>query len=475
MFDLLIKNAHVINADSEMFCHIGIKGEKIVSLMDITEDAQGKETIDAGMKTVIPGVIDAHMHVQAPFQGMTGQLTFYQQSVCAAFGGVTTFMDFTNTWKGGSVLEAFHKRKEEMAESAIDYSVHGKIVEGSEAVLNELPQLVSAGCASFKMFMTYEKEGVMSSDETLIRVMRLAKSLQFLPMVHAESNSIAKINTEAMFDQQTLQWSCFAESKPIICESEAFQRAVKLAEFADSPLLVVHTTNGECLETARAAQDKGHPIYVETCPQYLLLNDSIYQQPDEGHLAICSPPLRSADQASLLEQGILDGIISITGSDDCTFTREEKEQFLEKSSDGKIIQNFSKVVNGVSGLELRLKLLNKILDWNRLVSVTSTNVARLFGCYPQKGIIAVGSDADLAIISEKPGVISANDLHNGCDYTLYEGIQTDIEIDMTISRGEIIMRDKQFLGKKGRGRFIPRKMNAGLLSRYNEFLINKNN
>lgn len=473
MLDLLIKNARVVNADSEMVCHIGIKHGKIVNLMDVSENPPAEEMIDAGMKTVIPGVIDAHMHVQAPFQGMTGQLTFYQQSICAAFGGVTTFMDFTNTWKGGSVLEAFHQRKAEMAESAIDYSVHGKIVEGTDAVLNELPQLVAAGCPSFKMFMTYEKEGVMSSDETLIRVMRQAKSLRFLPMVHAESNSIAKINTEDKLNHQAQTWCDFAESKPIACESEAFQRAVSLARFADSPLLVVHTTNGECLKTAKAAQAEGFPIYVETCPQYLFLNDSIYQKPDEGHLAICSPPLRDASQAQPLKDGIADGTICITGSDDCTFTRAEKEQFLERNSDGQIIQDFTKVVNGTSGLELRLKLLNKVLDWNRLVAVTSTNVARLFGCYPQKGIIAIGSDADLVIISEKPGVICADDLHNGCDYTLYAGIETNIEIDVTISRGEIIMRDKQFLGKKGRGKFIHRIMNNGLLSEYNNFFMEK--
>lgn len=473
MFDLIIKNGWVVSDSSTIKADIAVKDEKISAIGDGANFGEAKRVIDAQGKYVLPGVIDAHMHVEAPFAGCFGANDFYTQSISAAFGGVTTFMDFTNTFKNDSVLEKIKIRREEMSKSAIDFSIHGKFVEAPQNVIDEIEEIVDYGCPSFKLFMTYKKEGVMADDETLIKVFARAKECNALPMVHAESNAIAELNIEKFTKEGDLSWPKFAEAKPVLCEAEAVSRAIYFTKYVGNALLIVHTTNGEALEIAKKVQDQGYPVYIETCPHYLTLFQDIYNNPDTGFLAICSPPLRTPEEAENLWKGIQDGVISVTGSDDCTYSVHEKTMFLEKDKEGNIIPDFTKVVNGVSGIETRLPILlsegvNKgRISINKLTAITSTNVAKLLGCYPQKGIIAPGSDADFVIVDlDKEVTINSQMLHNNIDYCLFDGMKVKGFPVMTISRGSVIVENGQFKGKKGAGRFIRRKINPAYLKKY---------
>lgn len=472
MYDLIIKNGMVVMPCDTVKADIAVKDGRISSIGIPGINAEAERIIDAEGNYVLPGVIDAHMHVEAPFQGCFGANDFYTQSISAAFGGVTTFMDFTNTFKGSSILEAIDKRKQEMSKSAIDYAIHAKIVEADNRIMSEIRELENYGCPSFKLFMTYKKEGVMADDETILKVFRLAKEHNLLAMVHAESNAIAESNIEQFKNEGDLSWRRFPEAKPVLCEVEAVNRAVLYSAYVGNALLLVHTTNGEALNIAGYAQKRNQPVYVETCPHYLTLFNGLYNK-DDGHLAICSPPLRAPEEAEALWSGISSNIISVTGSDDCTYSVEEKTMFLEKKTDGSFVQDFTKVVNGISGIETRLSILlsegvsKGRISIGRLAEITSTNIAKLFGMYPQKGAIAPGSDADLVIVNmDKEVSLCPEVLHNNIDYCLYQGMKVKGYPVMTISKGKIIVEGGRFLGNKGDGCFIKRKNDSGLMKSF---------
>lgn len=471
MYDVIIKNGMVVSPSTTIKTDVAIIGDKIVALGNFDEK-QGKKVINAEGKYVMPGVIEAHMHCMAPFQGCLGANDFYEQSISAAFGGVTMYMDFANVFKGKSVFQAVKDRAEEMKISAIDYSVHGKFVESPPEIIEEIESLIEYGVPTFKMFMTYKKEGVMSDDKTLLKIFQKAKELNGLPMVHCESNGIAETNIEKYAEQGDLSWVNFAKSKPILCEAEAFSRAVLFSEYVGNGLLVVHTTNEDALNIARVAHKKGLPIYVETGTHYLTLFDDLYERED-GYLAICSPPLRTPKEAEALWEGLKDGTILLTGSDDCTFDIDEKSMFLEKDEDGKWIQDFTKVVNGLSGIEIRLPILlsegvNKgMISINKVCELTSTNIAKIYGCYPQKGIIAPNADADIVIVDMDKEITLCKDvLHNNISYCLHDGMEIKGYPILTMARGKIIVENGEFKGEKGAGRFIKRSINSEYLKSY---------
>lgn len=473
MYDLVIKNGLIVSTSSTIKADIAIKDGKISAIGKRNEFDKAAKDIDVKGKYVMPGAIDAHMHVEAPFQGCIGANDFYTQSIRASFGGVTTFMDFTNTFKGVSVLEAVKTRKIEMSKSAIDFGIHGKIVEAPQNILDEIEKIVDYGCPSFKLFMTYKKEGVMTDDKTLIKVFKKLKELNALPMVHAESNAIAELNIEKYETICDLSWSRFADAKPVLCEAEALGRAIYFSKYVGNALVAVHTTNGEALSIAEKAQNEGYPIYIETCPHYLTLFKDLYKDIENGYLAICSPPLRTHEEAENLWRGIQKGIISVTGSDDCTYSKKEKNMFLDKDKNGNIIPDFRKVVNGLSGIEIRLPILlsegvsKGRVSINKVCEITSTNIAKLFGCYPQKGTISPGSDADIVIVDmDKEVTLSLKVLHNNIDYCLYEGMKVKGYPVITISKGKIIVENGQFFGKRGEGNFIKRKINDKILEKF---------
>lgn len=470
MYDLIVRNGKVVSPTATVAADVAVKDGVFALVGDVPADARATRVIEAAGKFLLPGVIEAHMHCYAPFQGCIDANNFYTQSVSAAFGGVTMFMDFANTWKGDSVYKKVVVREREMSESAIDYSVHGKIVEYDEGVAADIERIIEFGAPTFKMFMIYKKEGVMASDAALLDVFGRAAELGGLPMLHCESDPIAVLGDELSRRDGGYSWKNFARSKPVLCEVEAFGRAVAYARMRRSPLLIVHTTNGECLELARRSHADGLPLYIETCPHYLTLSDACYED-ELGFMAVCSPPLRPESEQRTLWQGLADGAISFIGSDDCAYTVAEKSKYLDRDPSGRFIQDYTSVPGGIAGLEARLPLLlsegvsKGRLTLNQVAAVTSANVAKVYGCYPRKGVIAPGADADLVMVDmEKEQTLSAASLHNNTDYCLWDGLSIKGWPVATVANGKVLVENGEFKGVRGAGRFIKRKIPAEVLA-----------
>lgn len=472
-FDLVIKNGFIVTAEKTEKKDIGIRGEKIAFIGKLDENVNCTKEIDASGRYILPGVIDGHMHVEAPMGGgLISADDYYTQSISAAFGGITTFMDFTNTNRGDSLIESMDRRLEQMKKSAVDYALHGRIVEATDEIIGELKDFVDKGCPSFKMYMTYREDGFMADDETILKVFDAAKEAGALCMLHCESNPIYEYLDKKYEEKNLREWWVHAATKPVLCEAEAAYRAISFSRTVGNSILIVHTTNGDVLKIARDAQNEGNPVYIETCPHYLTVFDDIYNTED-GHLAICSPPLRKKENSEELWEGMKNGVISVTGSDDCSFTRESKEKYLKRDSNGKLIQDYKKVVSGMSGIEMRFPLLftegvfkNRI-SMNRLVELTSTNLAKLYGMYPQKGAIMEGSDADIIIIDvDKEKTVASENLHNNVGYTAFEGMTVRGVPDTTILRGKIIVDGNNFYGEKYKGKFVKRKINEEILKKF---------
>lgn len=462
MYDLIIKNGTIVTPAATYKADIAVSGGKIEAIGSASHFGRAKRKIDAGSCIVMAGIIDGHTHFESSFMGCRGSLDFYDGSVAAAFGGVTTFIDFSHPEKGKSVMQGIKNTRELMTKSCIDHSLHVKLVNAGEDALQEIKSIVEYGCPTIKMFMTYRKEGDMTEDENLFKVMLEARKWGALPGVHAESNTIAEANFEKFKAEGKLGWNYFAKAKPDFCELEAVQKAILFARYAGSPLYIFHLSSRLGLLSVKLAQNRGQRVIAETCPHYLCFTSEEYDAVD-GHLFIMSPPLKQQEDVDAMWHGIRDGNITIIGSDNCSYSREDKERFLERDGSGNIIPDFTKVVNGVPGTEERLPLLleegvNKgRITLNKLCEITSYNPARTFGLYPQKGIIQVGSDADFVLIDmEKTDDLTSGRLHHKIDYSIYGGKKVKGLPVMTILRGNVIVEDGEFTGKRGDGVFTKR-------------------
>lgn len=464
MFDLIIRNGTVISANTTSLADIAIKDSKIAAISEPGLLDKARRVVDASGKYVLPGIIDPHCHIHASVNGIYDTLDFFTASRCAAYGGVTTLLDFSESQKGGSVLAAVKARREEMQAAAIDFGIHAKFIEASPGNIQEIKDIVAYGCPSFKLFMTYRKAGVMIEDEDILKVLGEASNCGALPGFHAESNAIVEYCTDKLSSEGNVGWDSFPLSRPSICEMEAVNRILAYSQFLDCPVYFFHISTGMAKDAIYKAQKAGARVFAETCPHYLTLTEDVYKTAD-GHLHMMSPPLRRQGDQEKLWEGMTDGTLTIIGSDNCTFTREIKEQNLERNKDGSVKPDFTKVISGCCGIEERLGLLiaegiNKgRITWNQLVNLTSLNPAKTFGLYPQKGAIQVGFDADIVIIDpEKEVTISDETLHYGIGYSIYEGITPKGWPVMTIRRGDILVEDGEFLGQRGTGQFIRRKL-----------------
>ncbi|MCI2058584.1 MAG: dihydropyrimidinase [Oscillibacter sp.] len=460
MLDLIVKNGTLVTADATFQADIGVQDEKISVVAAPGTLKEAKRVVDAKGKYVMPGMIEPHMHVAAPFGGTIDVLDFYSASKCAAFGGVTSFMDFSSTVKGMSVLQAVKDRREEMSHAALDYGVHAKFVEANERVIGEVKQLIDYGVPTFKMFTTYP--GVMIEDRDILEVLKEAAANGGLCGFHAESNPIAEFNRDNFAREGKLDWKYFPEAKPNACEAEAVQRILTFAEYLDAPVYFFHLSTKESMKLVREAKARGVKVLAETCTHYLTLTKAKNDGPD-GVLYLMSPPLRTKEDQAALWGALQDGTLSLVTSDNEAFTREQKESFLDKDANGKPIIDFRKPVNGTPGLEERFGLMmaegvnRGRIGLNKLVELCSTNPAKVFGCYPQKGCLDVGSDADIILVDPDKAVkLTKENLHYGLQYSLYEDFEAKGWPVMTIRRGEVLVEDGKFLGKEGTGRFLKR-------------------
>lgn len=455
MYDMIIKNGTIVTASDVFKADVAVKNGVIAALGHNLKD-DGADIIDAAGKYVFPGGIDVHTHLEMPFGGTVSSDDFTTGTVAAACGGTTTIIDFAVQAKGQSLeqtAETWHKKAD--GKAVIDYGFHIAITDMNEDILDEMPKAIKNGYSSFKLFMTYD--GLRVNDDVLLKALIMAKENGGLICVHAENYYIIDYLVKKFLKEGKIEPKYHALSRPTVAEAEAVSRAIKIASLADAPLYIVHLSCKESLIELARARAQGLPVMAETCPQYLLLCEERYEEPDfMGAKYVMSPPLRSKDNLEPLWDGLARGDIQVVSTDHCPFFLKGQKELGRES--------FNKIPNGAPGIEARMALLytNGVgagkLSLQRFVEVTATNPAKIFGLYPSKGTIAVGSDADMVLFD--PNVkkrIEKSELHENVDYTPYEGFEVTGYPVMTILRGKVIVEKNHFVGQKGAGKFIRRQ------------------
>ncbi len=458
-YDTIIRGGTIATASDTFTADIGITGGKVVALAAGLEGA--KEVIDATGKYVLPGGIDSHVHISQPSgPGIVMADDFESCTRSAAFGGNTTVLPFCLQESGTSLrqaVNAYHKLAE--GKCHVDVSFHLIISDPSEQVLGqELPALVKDGYTSFKVFMTYD--GLALTDLQIMETMAVAKETGALVMIHAENYDMIRFLTAKLEKQGDTAPFFHAKSRPIAVEREATHRAITLAELSEVPLVVVHVSNREAMEEIRRAQAKGLKIKAETCPQYLVLTeDDLKGLNMEGAKYVCSPPPRDKESQAACWEGLQTGVFTLFSSDHCPFRYDDTQGKLAPKGR----TSFRWVPNGIPGVAARLPILfsegvsKGRIDINTFVAVTATNHAKTYGLYPQKGTIAVGSDADIVLWDPKKTMTIANEnQHHGADYTPYEGIAVEGWPVLTMVRGKTVVKDGALVAGKPVGTYQSR-------------------
>ncbi len=448
--DLIIKNGKIVTATDTYVADVAVRDGKIVMIgKDI--QAEGADVVDASGKYLLPGAIDAHTHLQMPFGGTTSADSYEAGTRAAACGGVTTVFDFVIQRKGQGLVEAVEGRRQLCdPQACVDYAFHTAITDLTPAVLEEFGASADYGVPSFKLFMVYKKEGLMVDDGVLAAALEKSKETGTLVAVHAENPDLIDRRIEKLLAEgKTSAWYHY-ESRPEFVEAEADKRAIHWAKAFNAPLYIVHLANKEGLDEVTKARDEGYEIYAETCPHYLYFTNEVYKRED-GRNWVCSPPIKAQDSQDALWEGIKRGDIQTVATDHCPFQSYEKDW-------GK--DNFTKIPNGCMGIEnlypYMLSEANKgRISFNKAVEVCATNVAKIFGCAPEKGTIAVGADADLVVYDpNKKFTVSKDNMHSDVDYTIWEGAELEGYPVMTFSRGKLVYKDGAFVGQPGWGQFV---------------------
>ena len=453
--DLVIKNGTIVTATDMYEADIGIEGEKIVA---IGKEISGSKKIDAKGMLIFPGFIDVHTHIEMPFMGTYSSDTWETGTKAAAFGGTTCVVDFIIQSKGGTLQAALDEwNKRATGNAYIDYGFHMAMTDVNENTLKEMETMINdRGIPSFKLFFAY-KGSLMVEDDAFFKALEKAGDFGGLVMLHAENGHLIDLYTKRLLEEKKTEPMYHAVSRPSILEGEACQRAITLAELAEAPLYIVHNSCLEAVEAIHEGRERGLPIYGETCPQYLTLDEERYTEPDfNGAKYVMSPPLRSEFDQDALWFAIERGDLQVISTDHCPFFMKGQK---DKGKD-----NFAKIPNGAPGIETRMAVMyttGVLEDWitiNKFVELNSTNPAKMFGLFPQKGTIAVGSDADIVVFDpEKEVTISVKNLHQNTDYTPWEGMVVKGYPVTVLSRGNIVVQDGKLKGKKGWGKFIKRE------------------
>ena len=453
---LLLKNGTIVTSDKVFKEDILIENGLISKIGKNLEIDKG-EVVDLCGKYVMPGGVDAHTHFNLDVGIAIAKDDFYTGTVAAACGGTTTIIDHMGFGPEKCTLHhQLNKYKADAEKDAvIDYGFHGVIQHLNREILEEMESMVKDGVTSFKAYMTYDNK---LQDEEIEAVMERLSSLGAMTTIHAEAHEEIIELREKYIAQGKTAAIYHAKSRPVKTEVEAIKRMIEMSKEADdAPLYIVHLSSGDGLDVIKKAKAEGRNVYAETCPQYLFLDDERYlEDQDRGLKYIMSPPLREKSNNERLWSGIAEGNIQTVATDHCPFDFKLKKELGS--------EDFTKCPNGGPGVETRIALMysegvgkNRI-SINKFVDVVSTAPAKLFGLYPKKGSISIGADADLMVIDpEKQMTIKHENLHENVDHTLYEGMKLKGYPVMTISRGEIIVKNNKFIGQKGRGRYLKRK------------------
>jgi dihydropyrimidinase len=454
----LIKNGNIVTAVDSYTADILIDGEIIAMIGKDLASVVGSvdKTIDATGKLVIPGGVDPHTHMDLPFGGTSSSDDFETGTRAAAFGGTTTIIDFAVQYKGQALnqaLDAWFAKAE--GKATTDYGFHLIVTDLPDERLPELKAMIDQGVTSFKLFMAYP--GVFLVDDGVIfKAMTAAGENGGLICMHAENGVVIDVLVKRAIEQGRTAPKYHALTRPTKAEAEGVHRAIAIAEMANSPVYIVHLSCYDALKEVQAARDLGLPAFAETCPQYLLLDYSLYEKPDfEGAKYVMTPPLRDKENQELLWRGLRGDDLQVISTDHCPFCFKEQKELGR--------DDFSKIPNGGPGVENRMSLIyhhgvtQGRISLNRFVELTSTAAAKIFGLFPKKGTIAVGSDADIVIFDpNREQTISAATHHMRVDYSAYEGWSVKGVTDTVLSRGRVTVENNEFKGKAGAGRFLKR-------------------
>jgi len=454
----LIKNGHIVTAVDSYTADILIDGETVSMIGKDLSTVVGSvdKTIDATGKLVIPGGVDPHTHMDLPFGGTSSSDDFETGTRAAAFGGTTTIIDFAVQYKGQALneaLDAWFAKAE--GKATTDYGFHLICTDLPDDRLPEIKAMIDQGVTSFKLFMAYP--GVFLVDDGVIfKAMTASGENGGLICMHAENGVVIDALVKRAIEQGRTAPKYHALTRPTKAEAEGVHRAIAIAEMANSPVYIVHLSCYDALKEVQAARDLGLPAFAETCPQYLLLDYSLYEKPDfEGAKYVMTPPLRDKENQELLWRGLRGDDLQVISTDHCPFCFKEQKELGRG--------DFSKIPNGGPGVENRMSLIyhhgvtQGRISLNRFVELTSTAAAKIFGLFPKKGTIAVGSDADIVIFDpNREQTISAATHHMRVDYSAYEGWRVRGATETVLSRGRVIVENNEFKGKAGAGRFIKR-------------------
>ncbi len=458
----LIKNGQIVTAVDSYIADVLVDGETVVMIGKDLSSVVGsaERTIDATGRLVIPGGIDPHTHLDLPFGGTSSSDDFETGTRAAAFGGTTTVIDFAVQYKDQALSQAldvwFGKAE---GKATTDYGFHLIVTDLPDQRLPELKAMIDQGVTSFKLFMAYP--GVFLVDDgTIFKAMTSAGEAGGLICMHAENGVVIDVMVKRALAQGHTAPKYHALTRPTKAEAEGVHRAIAIAEMANSPVYIVHLSCYDALKEVQAARDLGLPAFAETCPQYLLLDYSYYEKEGfEGAKYVMTPPLRDKENQEMLWRGLRGNDLQVISTDHCPFCFKEQKELGR--------DDFSKIPNGGPGVENRMSLIyhhgvaSGRIGLNRFVELTSTAAAKIFGLFPKKGTIAVGSDADIVIFDpNREQTISASTHHMRVDYSAYEGWTVKGVIETVISRGKVIVENGEFKGRAGDGRFVKRGTTA---------------
>jgi len=458
---LLIKNGTVVTADKTFPADISVEGASIKEIRAGIPAADGQKVLDASGMLLLPGGIDPHTHLDMPFGGTTSSDDFETGTRAAAIGGTTTIVDFAIQARGTRMrdaLDTWWKKAESRA--CIDYGLHMIVTDLGEAGLEDMDDMVREGVASFKLFMAYPNV-LQVDDATIFRALKQTAKNGALICMHAENGGVIDVIVQQALAEGKTAPVYHALTRPTMAEAEAVHRAIALSEIAGAPVYIVHLSSEDALNEVREARSRGVPAFAETCPQYLLLSIDEMRRPGfEGAKYVFTPPLREKENLPKLWGGLQQDNLQVVSTDHCPFCFED-QKILGKD-------DFTKIPNGGPGIENRLQLMHHHgvnagkISLNRFVEIVAAAPARIFGMYPKKGTLAVGSDADIVVWDPSATHLISAKTHNmRVDYSMFEGFQVRGNARQVFSRGELIVEYGKFLGRPGRGEYLRRTAHGG--------------